>query len=200
MTNAHRPTWKAAVGGSEQGGNILYIPTRQYSSRDMPSHLTLKTRQLGQGTEGETKKIDFKNNILERERKYFSTKGKEGGGMEEIGVTEDNAPLEEEEELYTLEKCIESLQKSEDEVESVPGKKKHVEQEDNPFPQDEDVDFSSADEKFESVLNPEAHAQPNNEEEGDDENAELMREFEKVKKEREEDQKHKVILFGEYLL
>ena len=44
MTTAHRPTWNSARG-SEQGGNNLVIPKRNYSALDMPSHLKLKDRQ-----------------------------------------------------------------------------------------------------------------------------------------------------------
>ena len=47
MTNAHRPTWHSAHGGSEQGGNVMINPTRAYSSKDMPSHTTLKERLMG---------------------------------------------------------------------------------------------------------------------------------------------------------
>jgi protein CWC15 len=44
MTTAHRPTWKPAVGGSEQGGNKITVPTRQYSSKDIPGYTSLKSR------------------------------------------------------------------------------------------------------------------------------------------------------------
>ena len=47
MTNAHRPTWHSAHGGSEQGGNVMINPTRAYSSKDMPLHTTLKERLMG---------------------------------------------------------------------------------------------------------------------------------------------------------
>lgn len=47
MTTAHRPTWHNAVGGSEQGGNVMINPTRAYSSKDMPGHTTLKERAVG---------------------------------------------------------------------------------------------------------------------------------------------------------
>ena len=49
MTTAHRPTWKAAYGLSDnvsQGS----IPTRSYSARDLPGYLKLKERQMGQGS------------------------------------------------------------------------------------------------------------------------------------------------------
>lgn len=44
MTTAHRPTWAPAVGGEEQGGNRLFVPSRAYSAKDQPSHTKLKFR------------------------------------------------------------------------------------------------------------------------------------------------------------
>lgn len=44
MTTAHRPTWAPAVGGEEQGGNRLFVPSRAYSAKDEPSHTKLKFR------------------------------------------------------------------------------------------------------------------------------------------------------------
>ena len=67
MTTAHRPTWNTAKGGSEQGGNLLVDPSRAYSSKDMPAHLTLKSRQIGQGNITEQSKIDFKSDLIRRE-------------------------------------------------------------------------------------------------------------------------------------
>ena len=190
MTNAHRPTWKAAVGGSEQGGNTLYIPTRQYSSRDMPSHLKLKTRQEGQGTEGEANKVDFRRNILEREQQHFREKNKKGY---EEDQAEEIPEIEDKLDAYSLEKCLETIDKGE--------KKRRVEEEQNPFPQDSDADLSAADEAFNALSNKtnnvngnEGDEAENNEAESDDDEAELMREFEKIKKEREEEQKRKVTI------
>lgn len=59
MTTAHRPTWNSAKG-AEQSGNKLVIPSRMYSSKDMPGHLKLKTRQDGQGSLEEQKETDFR--------------------------------------------------------------------------------------------------------------------------------------------
>lgn len=53
MTTAHRPTWNSAKGGSEQGGNVLIQPSRNYSAKDLPGHLSLKTRHGGQGSKTE---------------------------------------------------------------------------------------------------------------------------------------------------
>lgn len=44
MTTAHRPTWNAAKGGSEQGGNLLVNPTRNYSAKDLPANTAIKYR------------------------------------------------------------------------------------------------------------------------------------------------------------
>jgi len=60
MTTAHRPTWHSAVGGSEQGGNVMVKPTRGYSAKDMPSHTKLKQRADGQGNLSEQSTIDFR--------------------------------------------------------------------------------------------------------------------------------------------
>jgi hypothetical protein len=67
MTTAHRPTYHPSRGGNNQGGNKLYAHTLQFSSKDLPSNLTLKRRRQGQGTQNETKRIDFKKQLLERE-------------------------------------------------------------------------------------------------------------------------------------
>ncbi len=56
MTTAHRPTWKAAVGGSEQGGNKITVPTRQYSSKDIPGYTYLKSRLFEKGDKKEEEK------------------------------------------------------------------------------------------------------------------------------------------------
>eukprot|EP00826_Nyctotherus_ovalis_P037027 TRINITY_DN3349_c0_g1_i4.p3 TRINITY_DN3349_c0_g1~~TRINITY_DN3349_c0_g1_i4.p3 ORF type:complete len:240 (+),score=89.92 TRINITY_DN3349_c0_g1_i4:147-866(+) len=165
MTGAHRPTWKAAIGSSEQGGNIQYIPTRQYSARDVPSHLNLKLRTSGQGTVEEAQRIDFKQELLERERQARIKKG------EPETFEEEPLPIEEPEDEYTLDPYLnEALAKG----------KRLKSEEQNPFPQDEDEDLSGADEEFEGKEASE-----------DDDDAELMREFEKIKKEREEEQKRK---------
>ena len=166
MTGAHRPTWKSATGGTEQGGNIQYIPTRQYSSRDIPSHLKLKVRVTGQGTIDEASKIDFKQDLLERERQAQIAKG-------EV-VEEGPLVIQEIEDAYSLEKYMDEILKK--------GGKRLRPEDQNPFPQDEDVDLSEADNEFEGR---------EVEEENEDDDVELMREFEKIKKEREEEQKKK---------
>lgn len=75
MTTAHRATFKPATGGNDQGGNRLTVPSRQFSSKDMPGHTVLKERGLEQvavhhpqGSKAELSKIDYKSELLKRER------------------------------------------------------------------------------------------------------------------------------------
>ena len=48
MTTAARPTWDTAKGGSNMRERDLSAMSKQYSSRDLPSHTKLKTREVGQ--------------------------------------------------------------------------------------------------------------------------------------------------------
>lgn len=44
MTTAARPTWETARGGRGKGEGDLGALSKQYSSRDLPSHTKLKYR------------------------------------------------------------------------------------------------------------------------------------------------------------
>ena len=44
MTTAARPTWDTAKGGRGKGEGDLSALSKQYSSRDLPSHTKLKHR------------------------------------------------------------------------------------------------------------------------------------------------------------
>lgn len=44
MTTAARPTFEPARGGTGKGENDLSALSKQYSSRDLPSHTKLKYR------------------------------------------------------------------------------------------------------------------------------------------------------------
>ena len=48
MTTAHRATFSSAKGGNMRGESDLGKLSKQYSSKDMPSHTKLKYRQIGQ--------------------------------------------------------------------------------------------------------------------------------------------------------
>ena len=46
----------------------LSAMSKQYSSRDLPSHTKLKTRETGQGTSEEHSRKDFRRELEDRER------------------------------------------------------------------------------------------------------------------------------------
>ena len=68
MTTAARPTWDTAKGGSTMRERDLSAMSKQYSSRDLPSHTKLKTRETGQGTSEEHGRKDFRRELEDRER------------------------------------------------------------------------------------------------------------------------------------
>jgi len=105
MTTAHKPTWNAAVGSSEQGGSLRGVASRQVSSKDQTAHTKLHfrhvpanlfdfsatpdililldlsrhvlilLRQAGQHAPTDIKKRDFRRELEERERRYREEKG-----------------------------------------------------------------------------------------------------------------------------
>ncbi|ODN05448.1 Protein CWC15 A [Orchesella cincta] len=77
MTTAARPTFDPAKGGGGRGEKDLSALSRQYSSRDLPSHTKLKYREPGQGTTDEHKSKDFRREVEDRERQSRRDKEKE---------------------------------------------------------------------------------------------------------------------------
>mmetsp|Transcript_19189 Transcript_19189/g.35058 ORF Transcript_19189/g.35058 Transcript_19189/m.35058 type:complete len:195 (-) Transcript_19189:2117-2701(-) len=86
MTTAHRPTWHPVRGGSEQGGNRIVVPSRQYSAKDMPSQTSLKLRPPTIAPS------DFRKALLEREASNLS--------QPLMPVTDDPTPYEEDRDEY----------------------------------------------------------------------------------------------------
>ncbi|XP_014481757.1 PREDICTED: protein CWC15 homolog B [Dinoponera quadriceps] len=68
MTTVARPTFEPARGGQGRGEKDLSAISKQYSSRDLPSHTKLKYREHGQGTIEELRNRDFRKELEERER------------------------------------------------------------------------------------------------------------------------------------
>ena len=77
MTTAARPTWDTAKGGTSTRERDLSSMSKQYSSRDLPSHTRLKTRESGQGTTEEHGKRDFRRDLEDRERIALRERQKE---------------------------------------------------------------------------------------------------------------------------
>jgi len=92
MTTAARPTWDTAKGGSTLRERDLSAMSKQYSSRDLPSHQKLKARESGQGTRDEYRSKDFKNDLEERERVALKERTKERARKEGRSV-QDSPPV-----------------------------------------------------------------------------------------------------------
>lgn len=89
MTTAHRPTWAPAKGHEEQGGSRAFGPSKQYSSRDLASHTTLKLRRDnndGIRKDDQSHLEKMRAELLQREsdamRKRMAAKS--GGDVDEI--------------------------------------------------------------------------------------------------------------------
>ncbi|XP_063807536.1 spliceosome-associated protein CWC15 homolog [Pseudophryne corroboree] len=68
MTTAARPTFEPARGGRGKGEGDLSQLSKQYSSRDLPSHTKIKYRQATQDAPEEVRSRDFRRELEERER------------------------------------------------------------------------------------------------------------------------------------
>ncbi|XP_015196644.1 protein CWC15 homolog [Lepisosteus oculatus] len=68
MTTAARPTFEPARGGRGKGEGDLSALSKQYSSRDLPSHTKIKYRQPTQDAPEEVRARDFRRELEERER------------------------------------------------------------------------------------------------------------------------------------
>lgn len=71
MTTAARPTFDTARGGSSRGESDLGKLSKQYSSRDLPSHTKLKYRQEGQNAPEDVHTRDFRRELDERESRSY---------------------------------------------------------------------------------------------------------------------------------
>jgi len=217
MTTAHRPTFFGTRGGNEQGGNKLYIPSKMYSAKDLPSNLKLKSRRPGQGTVGDLKGKDFKIDMLEREQQNL--KERKGLGLvssiyEDIDVENNDAndTIDFTSDLPQIEapKKKQKTEENENNLEDISRissiKKQNIAKNSNlVFPQDKDYEYESDDSKSDNDQNKVNNLQENNpdvsqekddsssfsSDDEEDSEEELYRELEKIKKLREEQNKQK---------
>lgn len=83
MTTAHRATFAPAKGGTARGESDLGKLSKQYSSRDLPSHTKLKYRQSGQNAPEDVSRRDLRRELEDRERSSRSEKRSESGRSRE---------------------------------------------------------------------------------------------------------------------
>jgi len=91
MTTAARPTFEPARGGQGRGEKDLSAISKQYSSRDLPSHNKLKYRQPGQDTVDEIRGRDFRKDLEERERQAVRERATEREKRGERAVRESQS-------------------------------------------------------------------------------------------------------------
>jgi protein CWC15 len=200
MTTAHRPTYVPTKGSATQGGNKMYVKSQQHSSKDLPGNLTLKRRRDGQGNQRDVKKIDFKKELLERER----AAQEHGIGLLSSIYADndfkDNESLfvDDTSELLKLDQSSKKQRLDSVDISEIKSSTNNIQptDADNVFLQDRDDEFDEGEDKDdefddsdESIL----------EEDDDDSEEELMREYEKIKKMREEERREKEKLEAEKL-
>lgn len=159
MTTAHRPTWHAAVGQSNEGGwHAGGKLSDQVSARDLPAHRRLKIRQVGQGTANEVELLDLREELERKEEKYELEKG------QKVNTAQDKLRrLEENKKILLLGDT--EAEKRESQLKEVASR--YNDADDGADSEDSDDSDSDSDDE--------------------DEEAELLRELEKIKREREEE-------------
>ncbi|KAG6829821.1 hypothetical protein H0H92_003364 [Tricholoma furcatifolium] len=161
MSTAHRPTWDPAQARDVKGGS------RQFSARDMAAHTKLKFRQIGQTSTDEVKKRDLRAELLLAEQEARNKKRKAEG---KPPLPIEGTPAEADDETNKRRKLLEeamAMDKDDDDEEE-------EEEEEEKKGQKEEDDEDSDEEDSE-------------EEDDEDETAELLRELEKIKRERAEE-------------
>ncbi|KAF4620287.1 hypothetical protein D9613_000927 [Agrocybe pediades] len=133
--------------------------SRQFSVRDMASHTKLKFRQVGQTSTGEVKKRDLRSELLAAEQEARNKKRKAEGKPPLI----EDAPEQNDDESNKRRKLLQDvLDLDKDDVD------------------DEDEDKGKMKEEEESE-------EESDSEDEEDDTAELLRELEKIKRERAEE-------------
>ncbi|KAL1689257.1 Cwf15/Cwc15 cell cycle control protein-domain-containing protein [Schizophyllum commune] len=161
MSTAHRPTWDPAQAKDVKG------VSRQFSVRDMASHTKLKFRQAGQTSQDEVKKRDLRAELfaaeLEAKNKKRKAEGKPPLSIES-GTSESGQDEESNKRRKLLQEALEADKDSDEEEEGEEGEKKSK------------AGDAEEDEEDDS-----------DEDEDEDDTDELLRELEKIKRERAEE-------------
>ncbi|KAG8809554.1 hypothetical protein FRC17_003394 [Serendipita sp. 399] len=193
MSTAHRPTWNPAVGKEVKSGS------RQFSTRDVASHTKLKFRQPGQGGTNEVEKRDLRAQLLKAEAEARAKKRKAGGLL---GAGEDSE-MQDGEETTTASSAAavaEIEDRNPDEVkrrkllEDIALDKDDDDDDDDEEDSDDEKETAKDTKMKGSAANDDADDSDEEEDEEDDEDesAELLRELEKIRRERAEEQARKV--------
>ncbi|KAI0031984.1 Pre-mRNA-splicing factor Cwf15/Cwc15 [Vararia minispora EC-137] len=163
MSTAHRPTWDPAQAKDVKGGS------RQFSVRDMAAHTKLKFRQPGQTSVDEVKKRDLRVELLAAEAEARARKRKANGlpveaspALKAIDAHPGDADTEANKRRKLLQEALE-MDKDAD---------------------SDDEDGSEEEGKEEGAEKADDESEEGDDDEDEDETAELLRELEKIKRER----------------
>ncbi|CAI6337322.1 unnamed protein product [Periconia digitata] len=158
MTTAHRPTFDPARGKEAARGVA-------YHQRLLPAHTVLKHRQPGQGGDADASRRDLRAELLEAEARHFAKKN--GTYIEDDSATDAHP---------TTKRALDDVSTADaEEGDESDQKRRRIEILEKY--RDEDADDSSGSSSDDS---------DDDDEDDEDETVALMRELEKIKKERAE--------------
>lgn len=193
MSTAHRPTWDPAQAREVKGGS------RQYSSRDMAAHTKLKFRQPGQTSSSEVAKRDLRAELLLAEHEAKNKKRKAQGlpplPFEDVrapaGAIEGTPSAEAEDESANkrrklLQEALELDRDDDDDESDGEGAKKDGASANVGNKADGDGD-TVMNEKGEKDSGSSDEDEEDDDDDDEDETAVLLRELEKIKRERAEE-------------
>ncbi|KAJ1806175.1 complexed with cef1p [Coemansia sp. RSA 2599] len=164
MTTAARPTFNPAKGKAND--DFSYMT----SAKDLPGHTRLKTRKPGQGKEGEYSVEELKRELKEAERRHFEAKQlgyKPGTDAAQTDKGDEDELAANRTKYIEMAQMLDAASSSEEESSSEDDKDSHGSGSDG-GDSDGSEDQSDSDEE-------------------EDETALLMRELEKIKRERAEE-------------
>ncbi|KAL0567692.1 complexed with cef1p [Marasmius crinis-equi] len=164
MSTAHRPTWDPAQAKDVKGGS------RQFSVRDMASHTKLKFRQVGQTSTDEVKKRDLRAELLAAEQEAKNKKRK-AEGKPPLPIEEGSSMAAANDEANKRRKLIqEALELDKDDDDD-----------------DDDNDDGEKGKANGDKVEDEDEDDDEDSDDDEDDTAELLRELEKIKRERAEE-------------
>lgn len=180
MSSAHRPTWAPAQGKEGRQNSKVY------SSRDLSAHTKLKFRQPGQHSQSEVQRRDLKLELLQAERESDLRKKKGERGL----VVDKGLLLLEEKERGNREQ--EEANKRRKLLQQVADLDKDDEDDDQQDDNDDEEEEGEKDSKDNNEQDDSDDDDDDDEDDDEDETAELLRELEKIKRERAEEKERQV--------
>ncbi|KII71773.1 Protein CWC15 [Thelohanellus kitauei] len=134
MTTAGKATFDPARGGSGKNEKSYTLLSKQFSSRDMPGQLKLKSRVPGQDTQEELKLKNFRQELIEREaeakRKREAALAAESAQVpKELEVGSSDSEVESDDDEAETAALLAELQRIREERAEVKAKKEAEERE-----------------------------------------------------------------------